>query len=119
MATSEIRATDGTPLDVLRGKYAELAAKYQQLVERVDQRAAQDLAIYRLGTWGLQATSAALAVIVSDRITLVNARFTSLARRLVGPLICIEPSGGPSHPDLRALALAEAGPLIEGRRPAS
>ena len=119
MAASETRETEATPLEILRVKYAELAAKYQQLVERLDQRAAQDLAIYRLGTWGLQATSAALAVIGADHITLANARFTALARRLVGPLICIEPPEGPSYADLRALAMAEAVPLLDGRRPAS
>ena len=85
---------------------------------RVDQRATQDLAIYKLGTWGLQATSAALAVMGSGRIALSNARFTALARSLAGPLVCIEPRAGPAYPNLRALALTEAATLTQGRRSA-
>src|SRR4051812_7334433 len=120
MPASETRATDPLlPIESLRAKYAELAAKYQQLVERVDQRATQNLTIYKLGTWGLQATSAALAVVESGAIALSNARFTSMARSIVGPLVCITPQAGNRYPNLRALAIAEAAPLMEGRRSAS
>jgi signal transduction histidine kinase len=119
MAASETRATEPLPIESLRAKYAELATKYQQLVERVDHRAAHDLTIYKLGTWGLQATSAALAVVESGGIALSNARFTFLARTLAGPLVCIDPPAGNSYPDLRALATAEAAPLMQGRRSAS
>jgi signal transduction histidine kinase len=118
MAASETRAIDALPLESLRAKYANLASKYQQLVERVDHRATQDLTIYKLGTWGLQATSAALAVVDTGRIALANARFTSLSRTLAGPLICIEPEKGKPYPNLRALAMAEAIALSEGRQSA-
>jgi signal transduction histidine kinase len=118
MAAGETRATDLLPIESLRAKYANLAAKYQQLVERVDQRATHDLTIYKLGTWGLKATSAALAVVETDRITLANARFTSMARTLAGPLIRIEPETAKPYPNLRALAMGEATALIEGRQSA-
>jgi len=115
MAASETRAIEPLPVERLRVKYAELATKYQQLVERVDRRATHDLAIYKLGTWGLQATSAALAVVEGVQIALANARFTSLARSLVGPLVCIDPPGCDSYPDLRTLVTSEAMPLMHGR----
>ncbi|MGE5049685.1 MAG: sensor histidine kinase [Deltaproteobacteria bacterium] len=118
MAGSDTRATDSLPIGSLGAKYADLAAKYAQLMERVDQRATLDLDIFRLGTWGLQAASAALAVVESGHIALANARFTSMARSLAGPLICIDPEPGKSHPGLRALATAEAAPLIKARQSA-
>ncbi|MGE5048535.1 MAG: hypothetical protein ACM3PC_08220, partial [Deltaproteobacteria bacterium] len=118
MAASETRATDPPIIESLRAKYAHLAIKYQRLVERVDQRAAQDLTIYRLGTWGFQATSAALAVVESGHIALANARFISMEQSFAGPLICIAPEVGKSYPDLHALVLAEAAQLLEAARPA-
>ena len=36
-------------VELLRTKYAELARKYAQLVERIEHRATQDLAAYRIG----------------------------------------------------------------------
>jgi signal transduction histidine kinase len=115
MAESPSRA-ELLSLEMLRDKYAELATKYQNLVARMDRRATEDLAIYRLGSWGLQATSTALAVVEKDRILLSSARFTLLERAVAGPLLCIEPAGGPAYPGLRALAMAEAAQLLRGRR---
>ncbi|HET7786541.1 MAG TPA: HAMP domain-containing sensor histidine kinase [Myxococcales bacterium] len=116
MAESESRA-ERLSLEALHDKYSELATKYQNLVARVERRATADLAIYRLGNWGLEATSAALAVVDKDHIALANTRFTSLERTMAGPLLCTGPAGRRSYPDLRALAIAEAAPLLRGRRP--
>jgi len=114
MATSEIAAPD-LSLENLRAKYTELALKYRQLVERVDRRVAHDLVIFRLGTWGMQATSAALAVSDGERLILSNARFSSLSRLMAGPLLPIEPTTGRRYPDLKTLAVGEAAPLMQGR----
>src|SRR5437764_5610803 len=91
---------DSSP-EALRSKYAELARKYAQLVERLERRAAHDLAIYRLGTFGLRMTGAALALVSDNQIEVGNARFVQLARAIRGPLIAAEPENGPPYQDLR------------------
>src|SRR5437763_16636031 len=104
--------------DVLRTKYAELARKYSDLVERLGRRAAHDLAIYRLGSVGVRITGAALALVSEGRIQVGNARFIQLARSIKGPLIAAEPDGAPPYEDLRALVLAWSERLLRERTPA-
>ncbi len=113
MAASESEKTDS--YDSLRAKYVELAAKYRQLVERVERRATQDLVIYRLGAWGMEATTAALAVVEGDVIRVANARFTALARSIHGPLIAVEPPSEERYADLRSMILGEAARIAEVR----
>src|SRR3982750_2010483 len=89
----------------LRVKYSELTRKYALLVERLERRASHDLAIYRLGAFGLRMTGAALALADGDHIQVGNARFVQIARAIKGPLLAIEPQNAPTYPDLRKLVL--------------
>src|SRR5438309_3534850 len=96
-------------VELLRTKYAELARKYAQLVERIEHRATHDLAAYRIGALDSRIAANALALVGDDRIQLTNARFVQLARLLKGPLLPVEPAGVASaYPDLRALVLARS-----------
>jgi signal transduction histidine kinase len=95
-------------IEPLRTKYAELARKYAQLVERLERRSTRDPAVYRIGSFGPRIAATAVALIGENRVQLANARFVQLARLLRGPLIPIEPANAPSYPDLRALVLAQA-----------
>src|SRR6266852_2759914 len=72
--------------DSLRAKYAELARKYAVLVERLERRGTQDLALNRLGSYGPKTTGAALVLIVDGQVQLANARFAQLARTIRGEL---------------------------------
>jgi C4-dicarboxylate-specific signal transduction histidine kinase len=106
-------------VELLRTKYAELARKYAQLVERIEHRATQDLPVYRVGTLDSRIAASALALVGDGRIQLTNARFVQLARLLKGPLLPVEPAGHASvYPDLRALVLAQADQVIVERKPA-
>src|SRR5438309_11573560 len=106
-------------VELLRTKYAELARKYAQLVERIEHRATQDLAAYRIGALDSRIAASALALVGDDRIQLTNARFVQLARLLKGPLLPVEPAGAAAaYPDLRALVLAHADQIIVERKPA-
>ncbi len=105
-------------LEELRRKYADLARKYAFLVDRFDRRAGNDLAIYRPGSFGLRVSAAALALVGADGIRLANARFTQIARKFRGPLNPIEPQGGPSYANLRALVLEHSARIL-GRRTAA
>jgi len=99
--------------DLLRTKYAELARKYAQLVERLDRRATHDLAVYRIGSFDARVGATALALVSSDEhIRLTNARFVQLARLLKGPLLPVEPANLAAYPDLRALVLAHADRML-------
>src|SRR2546423_11211623 len=101
--------------EVLRTKYAELARKYSDLVERLGRRAAHDLAVYRLGSFGVRITGAALALVSGGKIQVGNARFIQLSRSIKGPLIAAEPDGAPPYDDLRALVLAWSERLLRER----
>jgi len=106
-------------VELLRTKYAELARKYAQLVERIEHRATHDLAAYRIGALDSRIAASALALVGDDRIQLTNARFVQLARLLKGPLLPVEPAGvALPYPDLRALVLAHADQIIVERKPA-
>src|SRR2546425_3428496 len=99
--------------DLLRTKYAELARKYAQLVERLDRRATHELAVYRIGSFDARRGATALALVSSDEhIRLTNARFVQLARLLKGPLLPVEPANLAAYPDLRALVLAHADRML-------
>src|SRR4051812_32797643 len=112
-------AIDGEDaLEALRRKYTDLARKYALIVDRFDKRVGNDLAIYRLGSFGLRVSAAALALVGRDGIRLANARFTQLARRLRGPLNPIDPRGGAPYANLRALVLDHSDRLL-GRRTAA
>src|SRR5437867_7730061 len=104
--------------EVLSTKYAELARKYSDLVERLGRRAAHDLAIHRLGSFGVRITGAALALVSEGKIQVGNARFIQLSRSIKGPLIAAEPDGAPPYDDLRALVLAWSERLLRERTPA-
>jgi signal transduction histidine kinase len=109
-------AIDGEDaLEALRRKYTDLARKYAFLVDRFDRRVGSDLAIYRLGSFGLRVSAAALALVGPDGIRLTNARFTQLARKLRGPLTALEPLGAPPHANLRALVLEHSDRLLSRR----
>jgi len=106
-------------VELLRTKYAELARKYAQLVERIEHRATHDLAAYRIGALDSRIAASALALVGDDRIQLTNARFVQLARLLKGPLLPVEPAAvALPYPDLRALVLAHADQVIVERKPA-
>ena len=104
--------------EVLRTKYAELARKYSDLVERLGRRAAHDLGIYRLGSFDVRITGAALALVSGGTIQVGNARFIQLSRSIKGPLIAAEPDAAPPYDDLRALVLAWSERLLRERTPA-
>ena len=109
-------ATDGEQaLDALRRKYNDLARKYALLVDRFDRRVGNDLAIYRLGSFGLRVSAAALALVGNDGIRLANARFTQLSRRLRGPLDPIAPRAGPRYANLPALVREHSDRLLARR----
>ena len=101
-------------VEALRAKYADLCRKYALLVERLDRRATQELAVYQLGAWGLRMSGAALATIRGGRIILANARFNQLARSIKGPL---RHSNGraPAYPDLRTLLVELAAAMVADR----
>jgi signal transduction histidine kinase len=105
---------DGSP-ETLRIKYAELTRKYHALVERLERRATHDLAIYRLGAFGLRITGAALALVTENGIQVSNARFVQLVRTIQGPLIAAEPENAPPYPDLRALVIAWSSRMLRDR----
>jgi signal transduction histidine kinase len=107
--------TDVESPDVLRQKYNDLTRKYRELVERRNRKANQDLAIYRLGTFGLRTANAGLALVVDGRIEISNRRFTQLARSVKGRLFPLPPHQGPIASDLRELVLAHAGKMLERR----
>src|SRR5207237_10156242 len=94
-------------VELLRTKYAELARKYAQLVERIEHRATQDLAAYRIGALDSRIAASALALVGDDRIQLTNARSVPLARLLKGPLPPVHPAGAPAaYADLRLPVVA-------------
>src|SRR2546425_950660 len=69
--------------DLLPTKYAELARKYAQLVERLDRRATHDRAVYRIGSFDARVGATALALVSSDEHSrLPNARFVQLDVRV-------------------------------------
>jgi signal transduction histidine kinase len=107
-----------TSVELLRTKYAELARKYAQLVERFERPATHDLAVYRVGASDARVAATALAMVGDDRVQLSNARFVQLARLLKGPLLPVEPENVAPYPDLRALVLAHAEQVIVERKPA-
>ena len=109
-------ATSGIELsaDLVRTKYAELARKYARLVERLDRRATHELAVYRLGSFGLRVSGAALALVGDGRIQVSNGRFVHLARSIRGPLHA-EPENGVAYPDLRTLVLKAAQRMLRER----
>jgi signal transduction histidine kinase len=100
----------------LRAKYAELARKYAVLVERLERRATRDLAVYRLGSFGLRITGAALALIVDREIQVANARFSHLARAIRGELVPVDAKNGAPSRNLRSLVLEHAARLVRARR---
>jgi signal transduction histidine kinase len=104
--------------ELVRAEYAELARKYAHLVERLD-RATRDLALYRLGSFGLRVSAAALALVGNGRIQMSNGRFMHLARSVRGPLHLIEPENGVAYPDLRTLVLKTAEKMLRKRLPAA
>ena len=104
--------------DSLRAKYAELARKYALLVERMERRATQDLAVYRLGSFGLRMTGSALVLIAHGQIQLANTRFSKLARTIRGDLVPLDPKTGPPARDLRSLVLDHARRLVRERKQA-
>ncbi len=65
-------------LELLRARYAALREKYDVLVERLDRRTDERLAVYQLGYLGLQIAGAALAVVRGDRITQAAAAFPAI-----------------------------------------
>src|SRR5919201_1421138 len=99
--------------EALRAKYAELARKYAQLVERLERRASPDLAIYRLGALRLRITAAAL--VDGKKIQVANARFVQLARATKGPLVAAEPENSPAYPNLRSLVIAWSERMLRER----
>src|SRR5919201_1543583 len=99
--------------EALRAKYAELARKYAQLVERLERRASPDLAIYRLGAFMLRITAAAL--VDGEKIQVANPRFVQLARATKGPLVAAEPENSPAYPNLRSLVIAWSERMLRER----
>jgi len=105
-------------VDTLRSKYAELARKYSVLVERLERRASHDLAVYRLGSFGLRITGAALALVAHGRIQMANARFSQLARAIKGELVPVDGKDGARVAGLRTLVVDQATRLIDRGKPA-
>ena len=105
---------DEVPAGLLRVKYADLVRKYQELVQRLDRRVTQDLAIYRLGAFGMRISRAALAMVDGGKIELSNARFTQLVRSTRGELIPLE-DGQTQYPDLRQLVIRRSEEMLERR----
>ena len=72
-------ASDAQSLAQLRQKYAELCAKYQGAVTKLQQRSVESTGMYRLGQWAMQTQGAGVALVEQDRLILANAYFLALA----------------------------------------
>jgi signal transduction histidine kinase len=106
---------DELPIGLLRVKYADLVRKYQELVQRLDRRVAQDPAIYRLGAFGMRISGAALAMVDKGKIELSNARFAELARSTKGQLVALDQEAEEERaraPDLRQLVIANSEEML-------
>jgi signal transduction histidine kinase len=112
---------DGRDADLdhqeLRLKYTELTRKYTDLAERLNRKANENLAIYRLGAFGLRAVNAGLALVTDDQIQVSNARFMHLARSIEGELEPLPPTDGPAFHGLRKLVVAQAHRMLAEQIP--
>jgi signal transduction histidine kinase len=95
-----------------RGRRANSNAGAKTLASPLDVES-DELAIYRLGDFGL--TGAALALVNGKRIQAGNARFVQLARALKGPLIAAQPENAPTYEDLRTLVIAWSERMLRER----
>jgi signal transduction histidine kinase len=95
-----------------RGRRANSNAGAKTLASPLDVES-DELAIYRLGDFGL--TGAALALVNGKRIQAGNARFVQLARALKGPLIAAQPENEPTYEDLRTLVIAWSERMLRER----
>jgi signal transduction histidine kinase len=104
------------PVDLLRTKYAELARKYAQVVERLERRATLELAAYRVAVLDTHVAATAIAIVGQSRIEMSTGRFVQLTRLVRGPLVAAEPANRPQYRDLRALVLAESQRMLSERK---
>ena len=102
----------------LRRRYMDLSRKYAGVVQRLQRNVAHDLAVFRLGLWGLNVTASGLALVRGNQITTRNARWLELDEARTGGWISEDQEGMAPHADLSRLACAEAARLPE-RAPVS
>lgn len=103
-------ASNAQSLAQLRQKYAELCAKYQGAVDKLQQRTAESTGMYRLGQWAMQTQGTGVALVEQDRVILSNACFQELA----GPanptesFRWLDPNDSTRYRSLAELAVAQA-----------
>jgi signal transduction histidine kinase len=103
---------------MLRRRYAELSRKYAAVVQRLQRDAAHDLAVFRLGLWGLNVTASGLALVNGNQITTRNARWLEMDEVGEGGWVSEDHEQTEPYADLNHLARREAGHLPE-RAPVS
>src|SRR5438132_1572733 len=103
---------------ILRRRYADLSRKYAAVVERLQRNAAHDLAVFRLGLWGLNVTASGLALVNGNQITTRNARWLELDEVGDGGWLSEDHQQAAPYVDLNHLARTESAHLPE-RAPVS
>ena len=117
--SDEDPAVEGQPdHSMLRRRYAELSRKYAAVVERLQRNAAHDLAVFRLGLWGLNVTASGLALLNGNQITTRNARWLEMDEVGAGGWVSEDREQTEPYVDLNYLARREAAHLPE-RAPVS
>src|SRR5256714_377373 len=117
--SDEDPAVDGQPdHSILRRRYADLSRKYAAVVERLQRNAAHDLAVFRLGLWGLNVTASGLALVNGNQITTRNARWLELDEVGDGGWLSEDHQQAAPYVDLNHLARTESAHLPE-RAPVS
>lgn len=101
-----------------RRRYTNLARKYAALVQRLQRNVARDLAVFRLGRWGLNVSASGLALVSGNQITTRNARWIELDEMRSGGWVSEDQKGMAPYADLTQLACGEAARLGE-RAPVS
>ena len=101
---------DQKSLEQLHQKYAELCAKYQQTVGKLQRQSIEHVGTNRLGLWAMQTQTAGVAVVDGGKILLANTAWQEVAepRGRKQAFSMLSPSGLPRYENLDALAMAQA-----------
>jgi hypothetical protein len=70
---------DQKSLEQLHQKYAELCAKYQQTVGKLQRQSIEHVGTNRLGLWAMQTQTAGVAVVDGGKILLANTAWQEVA----------------------------------------
>src|SRR5256885_11558336 len=104
------KGSERAPRDdsALRRRYMDLSRKYAGVVQRLQRNVAHDLAVFRLGLWGLNVTASGLALVRGNQITTRNARWLELDEARTGGGVSPDPAGKAPHAPFSRLARAAA-----------